>query len=243
MGLPSINPPIRVLIRTRLAQLQKIDPSFDKADTELIKRLCDRLSITGETKIRHLITRISDNKKVDDNRVDDNKVDDNKVDDKKVDGSKVDGNKADGEKVDDNKVDDNKVDDNRVDGEKVDGEKVDGEKVDGEKVDGEKVDGKKLERVDIIFDYGSPTIECQPRVMAYSITVEGSDLTIKQLSHPNIRKFVNLTVKTFESINLENNRCFPNRPDIRAETRRQRRAVLPVSKSSFNIQNLILISL
>jgi hypothetical protein len=213
MGLPSINPPIRVLIRTRLAQLQKIDPSFDKADTELIKRLCDRLSITGETTVRHLITRISDNKKVDDNKVDDKKVD---------------GNKADGEKVDGNKVDDNKVDDNRVD---------------SEKVDSEKVDGKKLERVDIIFDYGSPTIECQPRVMAYSITVEGSDLTIKQLSHPNIRKFVNLTVKTFESINLENNRCFPNRPDIRAETRRQRRAVLPVSKSRFNIQNLILISL
>ncbi|PMD51577.1 uncharacterized protein K444DRAFT_669335 [Hyaloscypha bicolor E] len=217
MGLPSINPPIRVLIRTRLAQLQKIDPSFDKADTELIKRLCDRLSITGETTVRHFITRISDNKKVDDNRVDDNKVDDNKVDDKKVDGNKVDGNKTDGEKVDDNKVDNNRVD----------GEKVDGEKVDGEKVDGEKVDDKKLERVDIIFDYGLPIIECQPRVIAYSITVEGSDLTIKQLSHPNIRKFVNLTVKIFESINLENNRCFPNRPDIRAETRRQRHTVLP----------------
>jgi hypothetical protein len=199
MCLPSINPPIRVLIRTRLAQLQKIDPSFDKADTELIKRLCDRLSITDETKIRHLITRISDDKKVDGKKVDDNKVDDNRVDDNRV---------------------DDKVDDNRVD----------------KKVDGEKVDSKKLGRVDIIFDYGSPIIECQPRVMAYSITVEGSDLTIKQLSHPNIRKFVNLTVKTFESINLENNRCFPNRPDIRAETQRQRRAVLPVSKSSFNIR-------
>jgi hypothetical protein len=163
MSLHLINPPIRVLIRTRLAQLQKIDPSFDKADTELIQRLCDRLFITGETKIRHLITRISDDKKVDD-----------------------------------------------------------------KKVDCEKVDGEKLDRVDIIFDYGSPTTECQPRVMAYSITVEGSDLTIKQLPHPNIRTFVNLTVKTFKSINLENNRCFPNRPDIRAETRRLRRPVLPV---------------
>jgi hypothetical protein len=218
MGLPSINPPIRVLIRTRLAQLQKIDPSFDKADTELIKRLCNRLSITGETTVRHLITRISDNKK----------VDDNKVDNKKVDGNKVDGNKTDSEKVDDNKVD---------------SEKMDSEKVDSEKVDGEKVDNKKLERVNIIFDYSLPIIEYQPRVIAYSIIVEGSDLTIKQLSHPNIRKFVNLTVKIFESINLENNRCFPNRPDIRAETRRQRHTVLPVSKSSFNIQNLILISL
>jgi hypothetical protein len=168
MSLPSINPPIRVLIRTRLAQLQKIDPSFDKADTELIQRLCDRLFITGETKVRHLITRISDGKKVDDKKMDDKKV------------------------------------------------------------DSEKVDSEKLDRVDIIFDYGSPTTECQPRVMAYSITVEGSDLTIKQLPHPNIRTFVNLTVKTFESINLENNRCFPNRPDIRAETRRLRRPVLPV---------------
>jgi hypothetical protein len=203
MGLPSINPPIRVLIRTRLAQLQKIDPSFDKADTELIKRLCDRLSITGETKIRHLITRISDNKKVDDNKVDDNKVNDNKVDDNKV---------------DDNKVDDNKVDDNRVD---------------VEKVDGEKVDGKKLERVDIIFDYGLPTIKCQPRVMAYSITVEGSDLTIKPLFNPNIRQSVNRTVDTYNEINLENSRCFPIRPDTRAETRRKRLAMLPVVGPSF----------
>ena len=183
MGLPLINPPVRVLIRTRLAQLQTIDPSFDKADTELIKRLCDRLSITGETKIRHLITRISDGKKVDGI----SKVDDKKVDNKKVDGEKVDGNKV----------------DDKVDGNKVDGNKVDGNKVDDNRVDGEEVDGEKLERVDIIFDYGSPTI--QPRVMAYSITVKGSDLTIKQLSNPNIRTFVNLTVKTFESINLEHN--------------------------------------
>jgi len=100
-----------------------------------------------------------------------------------------------------------------------------------------------LERVDIIFDYGSLTIDCQPQVMIYSITVEGSDLIIKQRFNLNIRKFVNLTIETFESINLENNRCFPIRADIRAETRRQRRAVLPVSKASFNMRNLILISL
>ena len=223
MGLPLINPPVRVLIRTRLAQLQTIDPSFDKADTELIKRLCDRLSITGETKIRHLITRISDGKKVDGI----SKVDDKKVDNKKVDGEKVDGEKVDSKKVDGEKVDGEKVDGNKVDGNKVDGNKVDGNKVDDNRVDGEEVDGEKLERVDIIFDYGSPTI--QPRVMAYSITVKGSDLTIKQLPNPNIRTFVNLTVKTFESINLEHNRCFPNRPDVRAKTRKLRRAILPVS--------------
>jgi hypothetical protein len=165
--LPSINPPIRVLIRTSLAQLQKIDHSLDKADTELIKKLCDGLSFTDKTKIRHLITRISNYKKSDD----------------------------------------------------------------------------KSERVDIILDYGSLTIEGQPRVMIYSITVEGSDLTIKQHFNPNGRKFVNLTVGTFESINLENNRCFLIRTDIRAETRRKRRPVLPVSKSSLNIRNWILISL
>jgi hypothetical protein len=137
MGLPLINPPMRVLIRTYLAQLQKINPSFDKANTELIKRLYNRLSITGETKIRYLITRISDGKKVDDKKVDDKKVDDKKVDGEKVDGNKVDSNK-----------------DNRVDGEKVDGNKVDDNRVDSEEVDGE-----KLERVNIIFDYGLLTIE------------------------------------------------------------------------------------
>jgi hypothetical protein len=60
----------------------------------LIKRLCDRLSITGENKIRHLITRISDNKKVDGKKMDGKKVDGKKVDGKKVDGKRVDGNKA-----------------------------------------------------------------------------------------------------------------------------------------------------
>jgi hypothetical protein len=159
MSLPSVEPPIRVLIRTRPAQLQKVHPSIDQADTELIKRLCDKLSITDHTKISHLITRVSDD--------------------------------------------------------------------------------KKLERVDIIFDYGSPTIEWQPPVMAYSITVEGPDLIVRQLFHPSIRQIVNHTVKTFESINLENGRCFPSRADTRAETQRQRRAVLPVSKPSFNIRNLI----
>jgi hypothetical protein len=192
MGLPSINPPIRVLIRTRLAQLEKIDRSFDKADTELIKKLCDSLSITDETKIIHLITRISDDKKLDDKKLDDKKLDDKEL-------------------VDDKKVEDRKVDDR-------------------------KVDNRKVERVDIIFDYGLSTIKCQPRVMAYSIAVEGSDLAIKPLSNPNIRQFVNRTVDTYNEINFENNRCFPIRPDIRAETRRQRRAMLPVvSALAFSI--------
>ena len=193
MGLPSINPPIRVLIRTRLAQLEKINRSFDKADTELIKKLCDRLSITDETKTRHLITRISDDKK---------------LDNKKLDSEKLDNEKLDSEKLDDKKLDDEKLDD-------------------------QKVDDKKLERVNIISDYGLLTIKCQPRVMAYSIAVEGSDLTIKPLFNPNIRQFVNRTVDAYNEINFENNRYFPIRPDTRAETRRQRRAVLPAVSPSF----------
>jgi len=203
MGLPSINPPIRVLIRTRLAQLEKINRSFDKADTELIKKLCDRLSITDETKTRHLITRISDDKK---------------LDNKKLDSEKLDNEKLDSEKLDDKKLDD---------------EKLDGEKLDDEKLDDQKVDDKKLERVNIISDYGLLTIKCQPRVMAYSIAVEGSDLTIKPLFNPNIRQFVNRTVDAYNEINFENNRYFPIRPDTRAETRRQRRAVLPAVSPSF----------
>jgi hypothetical protein len=157
MDLPLINLPVRVLIRTRLAQLQTINPSFNKADIELIKRLCNRLSITGKTKIRYLITRISDSKKVDSN----SKVDNKKVNNKKVDSEKVDGNKV------NNKVDSNKVDSN----------KVNGNKVNSNKVDNNRVDSEELERVNIIFDYSLPII--QSRVIVYSITVKGSDLTIK----------------------------------------------------------------
>jgi len=71
----------------------------------LITKLYDKLSITNKTKVRYLITRISDNKKVDDKKID-NKVDDGKVDDK-VDDKKVNNKKID-DKVDDGKVDDKK---------------------------------------------------------------------------------------------------------------------------------------
>lgn len=94
----------------------------------MIKKLCDKLSITDKTKISHLITRISDDKKVGDRKLDDRKLD------------------------------------------------------------------NKLERVDIIFDYGS--IERQPPVISYSITVEGANLIVKQLSSPYIREFVNQTIET-----------------------------------------------
>ena len=158
LSLPSIKPPVRVLIRTRPTHFQKIHPSFDQADTELIERLCDKLSITDKTKISHLITRLSDE--------------------------------------------------------------------------------KKSERVDIIFDYGSPIVDCQPPVITYAVTVDGLDLIVKQLSNPQTRPIVNRTVEAYRSINLETCRSFPNRPDIRAETRRKRLAMLPVSKLSSNVRNL-----
>jgi hypothetical protein len=58
-----IKPPIRVLIRSRPVELQKIDPSIYKADSILIGKLCIELSITDTTKVAHLITKIADEKK------------------------------------------------------------------------------------------------------------------------------------------------------------------------------------
>lgn len=66
----SIRFPVRVLIRTRPSQLQKIHPSLDIADTILIKRICAELSVADESKISHLITRTSDEKRNGKERVD-----------------------------------------------------------------------------------------------------------------------------------------------------------------------------
>jgi len=82
-------------------------------------------------------------------------------------------------------------------------------------------DEKNSERVDIIFDYGSPAVESL--VMAYTIKVDGPDLIAKQLNNPQIRQIANRTVEVYKSINLETGRSFPIRPDIRAETLRKRR--------------------
>jgi hypothetical protein len=62
MSLRPIKPPVRVLIRTRPAELQKIEPSLYKADSILIVKLCAELSITDTTKVAHLITKIADEK-------------------------------------------------------------------------------------------------------------------------------------------------------------------------------------
>jgi hypothetical protein len=63
MNLHPINPPVRVLIRTRPAELQKIEPSIYKADSILVDKLCAELSIIDTTKVAHLITKIADEKK------------------------------------------------------------------------------------------------------------------------------------------------------------------------------------
>jgi len=65
MGLPSIKPPVRVLLRTRPDQLAKIHPSLDQADTKLIEKVCVELHITDTTNVRRLITKIWDEKRQD----------------------------------------------------------------------------------------------------------------------------------------------------------------------------------
>ncbi|KAF2817574.1 uncharacterized protein BDZ99DRAFT_19130 [Mytilinidion resinicola] len=55
--------PVRFLIRTRPVQLEKIHPSVDKADTELLEQFWTQISgRTDTTEICHLITKISDRK-------------------------------------------------------------------------------------------------------------------------------------------------------------------------------------
>jgi hypothetical protein len=63
MNLHPINSPVQVLIRTRPAELQKIDPSLYKADSILIDKLCVKLSVTDATKVAYLITKIADENK------------------------------------------------------------------------------------------------------------------------------------------------------------------------------------
>ena len=63
MSTSSIASPVRILIRTRPATLEQVNPNIDEADTELIKRFCVELSIKDSEKISHLITRLSDHKR------------------------------------------------------------------------------------------------------------------------------------------------------------------------------------
>ena len=63
MASPSFEPlqrPVRIFIRTRPVQLQKIHPLLDQTDTKLIEKLCIPLFGTCDTaEIRHLITKTS----------------------------------------------------------------------------------------------------------------------------------------------------------------------------------------
>jgi len=56
-------PPTRILMRTRLAQLLKIHPSVPQADAALVEKLCDRLCITDKAKVNHIITRVPDDRR------------------------------------------------------------------------------------------------------------------------------------------------------------------------------------
>jgi len=144
MNLHPINPPVRVLIRTRPAELQKIEPSLYKADSILIDKLCAKLSITDTTKVAHLITKVADEK-------------------------------------------------------------------------------KQREQVDIIFDYGVPADDSQPRVEAFRVKVGSSDLIVEYFSHPFIQPKVNQVVGIWRSMNSENGLEFPSRTDVR----RRRLNLLP----------------
>jgi hypothetical protein len=57
--------------------------------------------------------------------------------------------------------------------------------------------------VDIVFDYGVPTNECQPQVVAYGVKVDGSLLTIEQLFNPQIKLKVNQTVEVWTTANVK----------------------------------------
>jgi hypothetical protein len=70
-------------------------------------------------------------------------------------------------------------------------------------------DKRRKERVDIIFDYGVPINDSQPRVLRYNVSVEDSDLTATQLSTPHITPTVNRIVEVYRLINRDNNRNFP----------------------------------
>jgi hypothetical protein len=90
---------------------------------------------------------------------------------------------------------------------------------------------KKTERADIICDYDVST-NAEPKVMAYDITIKGSDLIIDPLVHSEIRSRVNKEVKAWKELNIKYGMDFPGRTDVRIWQRRQeqlRRENAPVS--------------
>ncbi|KAH0562516.1 hypothetical protein GP486_002791 [Trichoglossum hirsutum] len=135
-SLEPLRCPVRIFVRTRPVQLQKIHPLLDRADTELIEKLCVALFGSYDTsEIRHLITKTSTK--------------------------------------------------------------------------------RESEQVEIVFDYGVPTSDCQPKVAAFNVKVSGSDLTVTRLFNPILQPEVNRRVELWRSINLKCNTSFPSRTDVR----------------------------
>jgi hypothetical protein len=58
---------------------------------------------------------------------------------------------------------------------------------------------KERERVDIIFNYSMPIDKVQPKVRAYRIKVNSSNLIVKDYFYPIIKGIVNIVVGLFRS--------------------------------------------
>jgi hypothetical protein len=56
--VPTIEPPVRVILRSNPDQLTKTHPLIDQADTELVKRAWAELGIADITNVCRLITKI-----------------------------------------------------------------------------------------------------------------------------------------------------------------------------------------
>jgi len=79
---------------------------------------------------------------------------------------------------------------------------------------------KRHERVDIICDYGASTNN-KPPVIAYDVIIDGPNLIIKQLVHPQIRSRVNKEVEAWRQLSAERDGIhFPGRTDLRESQRR-----------------------
>jgi hypothetical protein len=74
--------------------------------------------------------------------------------------------------------------------------------------------------VDIIYDYGVSTND-EPQVVAYDVTISGSNLIIKPLAHPQIRSRVNKEVEAWRELSVQHDGVpFPGRTDLRESQRR-----------------------
>ncbi|KAF2175220.1 hypothetical protein K469DRAFT_78313 [Zopfia rhizophila CBS 207.26] len=80
---------------------------------------------------------------------------------------------------------------------------------------------KNKERADIICDYGVPA-KAEPKVIAYDVTIKGSDLILDPLNDSQIRSRVNKEVEAWRESNNKYGMPFPGRTDVRNLQRRQK---------------------